>query len=218
MSDADARFVARVRKIRRDFESNWARRRDLTWVARHYGAVCASELPTYIKHWAVWLALERETDAAGPVAVVKRARELGCGWSRDLFPYAIGRGWLDLAKWAHGEGCPSDRFAAATAAKRGDLKALQWMYEVGGFKFDHRSCSSAAAYGQLEALIWLREVARCPWSRWVVIESAKRGHMHVLQWALEHGAPYDSTVWAALNERGDLAALAWVEQWLEKML
>jgi len=48
------------------------------------------------------------------------------------------------------------------------------------------TCWAAAGGGHLEVLQWAREHG-CPWDEWVCRLAAGGGHLHVLQWAREHG-------------------------------
>jgi len=69
----------------------------------------------------------------------------------------------------------------------------------------------AARNGHLKLLQWAREHG-CPWNEWTCWKAAEGGHLEVLQWAREHHCPWDEwTCWKAA-EGGHLEVLQWARE------
>ena len=75
------------------------------------------------------------------------------------------------------------------AASRGHVHILEWA-KARGIPVNHRSefCTAAARRGQLRALQWLRQ-NDCPWDGRVIEYALENGHEEVVLWARENGCP-----------------------------
>ncbi|KAK3289193.1 hypothetical protein CYMTET_3354 [Cymbomonas tetramitiformis] len=74
------------------------------------------------------------------------------------------------------------------------------------------ACKQAASQGNLEVLQWAREHG-CPWDASTCQYAAAGGHLEVLQWAWEHGCPWDaSTCYGAAAAGGHLEVLQWARE------
>ena len=71
-----------------------------------------------------------------------------------------------------------------SAAKNGQLGALQWLRQ-NGCVWDKYTCSAAARGGHLSVLPWVRANNGCPWNDDICSRAAKCGYLSVLQWARE---------------------------------
>jgi len=97
---------------------------------------------------------------------------------------------LNIVGWLRGKGCLLNGNCYLNAAKNGDTKALQWLYDSGcwrGAKGDE--CERAAAGGHLKALEWLRSKGRS-WDYRTLVAAAHGGHIDVLDWAYGNGCPW----------------------------
>ena len=73
-------------------------------------------------------------------------------------------------------------------AKHGVLEYCEIGLVRGNLKI--RVCIIAAKHGHLEVLQWAREHG-CPWNEWTCARAAQNGHLEVLQWALDNGCPWN---------------------------
>jgi len=67
----------------------------------------------------------------------------------------------------------------------------------------------AAKYGELDALQWAREHG-CPWDEMEVSQAAAwGGHLGVLQWTREHGCPLVEDICVYAAQEGHLEVFKW---------
>ena len=66
------------------------------------------------------------------------------------------KGYLNLMKYLHENGCSWDLLTCSYAASRGHLDCLKYAHE-NGCSWDSTTCSSAALYGHLDCLKYLHE-------------------------------------------------------------
>jgi len=96
----------------------------------------------------------------------------------------------------------------------------RWWRAPGGGDVDAQiwlsmGCDERCAYdaegGHLRLLQWAREHG-CPWNFWTPTLAARGGHLAVLQWAREHGCPFEGRpcIWAA--QAGQLEVLQWMRE------
>ena len=139
-------------------------------------------------------------------------REHGSGWAvhglgRRVMNSAASGGYIELLKWARGEGCPWNELTCSRAVKGGHLEVIQWL-RARGCPWDEWTCSSAAGAGHLGILRWAREQG-CPWNEFTCSAAAIRGYLNVLQWAREEKCPWDEDVCSYAAAGGHLELLKW---------
>ena len=128
--------------------------------------------------------------------------------------------WDQTTVWNQFEYCK-------TAARRGHLTMLKWLYTIGltGKKNEYAMdgnavasftgiCHAAAKGGQLEVLQWLRERG-CPWGPDTCLFAAERGHLAVLQWARANACPWNR--YKCLASARGLKHTS-VEQWITEQI
>jgi hypothetical protein len=87
-------------------------------------------------------------------------------------------------------GAPWGADICVLAARRGNLKALQWA-RANGARWDARVCSGAARGGHLHVLRWARAHG-ARWNEMCCTAAAAGGHLEVLEWAANEGAPVNN--------------------------
>ncbi|KAL6059777.1 Ankyrin repeat domain containing protein [Balamuthia mandrillaris] len=88
------------------------------------------------------------------------------------------------------------------------LAALQWVRLDQDCPLSANTCALAAAQGQLQVLQWAREHG-FPWDESTCNAAAETGQLKVLQWARENGAPWDETTCTNAAAGGHLEVLQW---------
>jgi hypothetical protein len=102
--------------------------------------------------------------------------------------------------------------AVRRAAAQGDIPALEWVVAAGAdLLADPKVCAMAAYGGQLAVLQWARQHG-CPWDWRTCGGAARGGHLGVLQWARQHGCPWDAYTCRMAASGGHLGVLQWARQ------
>jgi hypothetical protein len=101
--------------------------------------------------------------------------------------------------------CPWGRLTLQGAAARGHLHVLQWAWEHGcpSDRLTSSSSSSSAStsfYTPSPSSTSSPQV--CSWA-------AVGGHLHVLQWAREHGFPWNTATCRGAAMNGHMGVLRW---------
>jgi len=94
----------------------------------------------------------------------------------------------------------------------GHLDTLIWLNRYATFCWDGKAIQVIAArYGRIDVLDWLN-ARGIPSARVLYDPAAKGGHIAVLQWALEHGHPWDRQLGACVNAatNGHFECLKWL--------
>jgi len=151
-----------------------------------------------------------------------KMRELACGCA------AYGGHFQLLKKLMLEYRCPYGWGVFMHSAERGDLPMLEWVLENCPLPDEElEDLLDVSAYsGSLEMVEYLRK-AGYRWSKKFYSNAGTAGHVHLLQYALVNGCPYDEYVSNAAARRGNMVALAffvenldkpWNEKSLEKLL
>jgi hypothetical protein len=88
-------------------------------------------------------------------------------------------------------------FVMMAAAKSGNLRVLEWMYQ-NGYVIDDLSVTHAAKGNQIETLKWLDERTKIR-SSLAMTHAAKNGHIDVLKYLISAGYPIGNTPYHAAN-------------------
>ncbi|KAK3243983.1 hypothetical protein CYMTET_46390 [Cymbomonas tetramitiformis] len=115
-----------------------------------------------------------------------------------------------VLQWAYDHGCPwnATSICRNAAAAGGHLEMLKWAHEH-GCPWDASTCRDAAAGGYLGCCSG-RESMAAPWPQHQV--AAFGGHLEVLQWAHEHGCPWNASTSRNAAYCGHLEVLQWVRE------
>ena len=90
------------------------------------------------------------------------------------------------------------------------ITCQRWYSVIKLLSVKRLTCKAAAEGGHLEVLQWAREHG-CPWDEKTCYWAAYLGHLKILQWAREHDCPWDENICARTAARkGHLH----VQQWL----
>ena len=126
----------------------------------------------------------------GHIHVLKWAREHGCAWDESTFSAAAKSGNIKLLQWLYDQNCPrSDSWTFWAAAKYGHKHVIRWLLQH-EFVWDEKACSAAVAGDNFKLLQWLRG-QDCPWDATTTWAAARRGNFDVMTWAREQGCPWD---------------------------
>ena len=155
-------------------------------------------------------------DAAegGHLDVLKWAAARGARMGSEVCEVAAKEGHLSVLQWAVlDHGCEPDQYTINSAAKRGDLPMLQWLYHR-GCPMTFTTCKDAAAGGHTAVLQWLREEAACEWDEATCYAAAKNGHLDTLRWARENGSacPWNERVCQEAAGSGHLDVLRYAHE------
>jgi hypothetical protein len=148
-----------------------------------------------------------EAARKGYLEVLKWAHTNGCPWNKRTCEAAAEGGHLNVLEWARGNGCPWDDGTTAIAARAGHLKVLRWA-RANNCPWNATTCAAAAEGGHLEVLQWLR-ANNCPWDSSTCFAAARGGHLEVLQWARANKCPWGSCTCSAAAQGGHLEVLQW---------
>lgn len=126
----------------------------------------------------------------------------------DLYIPAAKRGDLRMIQWLREHKCPIwGSKLCEEAAKGGYLEILQW-YEEQGCDWSETTCAKAAEENHFEVLQWLH-AKKCPWDEETTEGAAFCGNLKMLQWARKHGCPWNAAVCRVAVENGHLQILQW---------
>jgi hypothetical protein len=125
------------------------------------------------------------------------AHEHGCPWNEETCESAASNGRFNTLAYAHGHGCSFGWFTYVKADRCGHVNTLQYEHEHGcpldirkGVKLPPNMV--IFLYYNMHANTDVHGISMCG-------IAVKYGHLHVLQYAHEHGCPWD-------KETCDLAA------------
>lgn len=104
---------------------------------------------------------------------------------------AARKGHLHIIKWLYEQGWMLNVSVAQNAAQSGHLEVLKWLHAI-GMVFDKNVFAQAAASGNIKQLVWLKEIG-CPFDSGVFEMSAVSGFTHIVKWAINN-APYTDKV------------------------
>ena len=164
----------------------------------------------------------------------------------DLFHRAAEMGRLDVIQLAREPGFEALKpggFTFATAASKGHLDIIKWLFEK-GYMWDDDTLTHAAVYGQLQvveyalkngcprspnrptrlfaaaarggntAILQMLQNAKVPWDASACAFAAKGGHQPALEWLHNQGCPWDSSTIKYATRNGHLELLKWArENW-----
>jgi len=146
-------------------------------------------------------------------SVCRRWRDLLPAPSADqrerFAPLAARKGWLNILRWAQGNGCTLSSAICSKAAEGGHLDVIMWARE-NECTWDHETCRAAAFQGDIKVLKWVREQG-CPWNG-SICEVAAKYHPEVLKWARENGCLWDELTCASAAGGGRLEVLKWARE------
>lgn len=147
--------------------------------------------------------------------------EAHCPWDEDACSWAAERGELACLQYLHENGCPWDYRACLNAAETGRLPCVQYAHEQGcpwgpdcnytaafcslacdrlailKYACEHgcpngaNTCERAAACNAIKCLKYLHEQRKCQWDKRTTKAAAGDGSLECLQYAIEHGCPWD---------------------------
>ena len=103
----------------------------------------------------------------------------------------------------------SQHLLCSSAAKYGNLPALQYLRSV-GCEWNWRTCINAALYGHFDILKWARENG-CKWDEDTCAYAAENGHLHILQYVRKNRCPWDENTCSQAAKNGHLRVLQWAE-------
>ena len=162
----------------------------------------------------------------------------------DLFDLAAEMGRLDVIQLAREPGFEAlkpDGFTFATAASKGHLHIIVWLFEQ-GYMWDDDTLTHAAVYGQLKVveyalnngcprspnhptrpfaaaaragdikILEMLQKAKFPWDASACAFAAKGGHQPALEWLRSQGCPWDSSTIKYATRNGHLELLKWARE------
>ena len=144
-----------------------------------------------------------------PLWAPQQQQQLSDDQKRHFQLRALFYGDVAAAAWSGVEkgDAQQQRQMCASAARGGQLQALQWLRDH-GCDWDAWTCSSAAHGGHLAVLQWARANG-CFWNKLTCSFAARNGHLAVLQWARANGCDWNASTCTAAAEGGHLAVLQW---------
>ena len=140
--------------------------------------------------------LMNESAKKGYLNLMKYLHENGCSWGSNTCKWAAKYGNLDCLKYAHENGCSWASNTCYDAAKNGYLDCLKYAHE-NGCNWASNTCYDAAFGGNLDCLKYAHENG-CSWGSWTCRYAAKNGHLDCLKYLHENGCPIDKQI--CINE------------------
>lgn len=136
----------------------------------------------------------------------------------DVAPNFVGRGHLNLLRWASNHKFPMANRSTKMiniAIDKGYLKILKWLERRFSEDIDTEdTCPRVARNGHLDMLMWLRRRdPPCQWDAATPYEAAKNGHLDVLTWCLTQDppCPVDTSTLMGAIRAGHLAIVVWLQ-------
>ena len=145
------------------------------------------------------------------------AKFQGWQWPTDGAALAIQVGSLGLLRMAVSDGCAVDVECMLEAAKRGNIRIMNWLMRR-GLPMDARVLAIAAHAGQLDVLVWAWQQPKThaeapPYiPLWVCVAAGIHGHDGLTESALRAGTPVDSETIASIGRTVTVGTLRWMRR------
>eukprot|EP01038_Epipyxis_sp_PR26KG_P018355 gene18355-25856_t len=109
---------------------------------------------------------------------------------------------------------PEGTSIMSVVARNGNLEMIQWLKEMKCPK-DRNTFSEAARGCHVEVLDWLQNMYGWPDASWPDAFStceaiASTGRLDILQWALDHGCPWDARCASTCASEGHMEMFRWI--------
>lgn len=122
-------------------------------------------------------------------------------------------GDFDLFLWALKNKCPLGEYASSEAAKKGNLRILEWLESKGHIQKDTWLCAEAALGGHIHVIAWARKRGY-PWDKMACQNAAYENHFDLLKWLRrpEDPCPWDNKTFVNIAAVGNLPMLQWAKE------
>jgi hypothetical protein len=132
-----------------------------------------------------------------------------------LLDDAASRGYFDLVRWCHEQGCPwlSVSSAPLYAAESGNVELMAWVLQQPGAlaHMDVAVMRTAAMEGHT-AMVQYLHAQQCPWNDATASDAAVGGHVDV-SWLMDNGCPWDvGDLCKSAVQGGSVKVLAHLQQ------
>lgn len=116
---------------------------------------------------------------------------------------------IECMKYAIDEcGFIPTHYTMDTIASNGNLELMKYLHERYGYRFENNmnTCRFATMYGHVECLQYAHEHG-CPWDEQVCWKAAFNGHIDCLKYAHQNGCPWDVYTIRCAAESGHIECL-----------
>lgn len=160
-----------------------------TFLIRHQLLTLLSQLPAAFTHRDMIVALSKS------VSTIEFLHRQGLALPAPSMDWAAGFGSFEVLKYLKRQGQRPTEVAFTRAARRGDLKMIQWLERVavtnpiGGVPITNDAMATAAWGGHLDVLEYLSKLGVGADERAAML-AAGAGHLPVLRWLYNHGVEF----------------------------
>ena len=156
--------------------------------------------------------------------MLREARAIGCLLSSACYIQAVAGGHCEVLKFLREEACEYDCKAAHAAARIGNIRYLEIMYEIcieqHGWWISDIVCALAVESGRIAVLKKAWELQPATYNVFIYEDplmgpmqlAAYRGRIDMMKWLLNNGCPWGSSTCQAIADVGDPAVSKWAAE------
>lgn len=130
----------------------------------------------------------QDAAGAGDVEFIARLRDLGCPWTARACTRAAVVGHLDCLVWLVERGCPLDADDVLSNPRRGNVKCLDYVFDVAGCRWNSTVVDEAIGLDLPDVLDWaLGKGLMDPEDDRLAWIAVRKGNLNVIKWLKHNG-------------------------------